>query len=360
MKRRTILRVLGFSLLLLLALYSCSECFGSITVSALSDGRFLTSEEALQVLGTSITVTYYDGDDYVTTEARYTSGTRQLQSAVGDLPAGTSCLQYTTSGTVINTNPLYVTLEMHPNYQIIDTQQLHTAVFVWSDNNATSPPYTSPNWEWFIGGQRHLFECGLENDNTTIPKVVVGVDNCFYCPVDLYSQNTFSAYSSKCTFAVPVQTFGGSLYIYLAVPYVSGDAYGINGTTTNTTTGQNQGEMDVSGVVSGISETNDILEEHSGLLADIIDFLHYIGETIAGDESEVSDVEPIETAENPPDWDDAMSQVESALDDIPDMTASGGFIWALYNTIMTTSPVIKFLVPFGLILTLLSYIWWKK
>lgn len=357
MCRHIILRGFVFSVLLLLLPYYFLGFGGSITANALSDGRFLTSEESLQVLGSEITCTYYNGSEYVETPARYTGSKKVLQSAVGDLPAGSVCLQYTTSGTVIDTSPLYVTLEMHPNYQIIDTTQLHTAVFVWSNLSASSPPYTSPSWEWYIAGQRRLFECGINSDNT-IPKVTVGVDSCFYCPVDLFAADSFTAYSSKCTFAVPVQTDGGSLYIYMAVPYVSGDAYGINGTTTTATTGQSQGDM--SGVVSGISETNDILEEHSGLLADIINFLHYIGDTIAGDESEVSEVEPIETAENPPDWDDAMSQVESALDDIPDITASGGFIWSLYNLIMTTSPVIKFLVPFGLVITLLSYIWWKK
>lgn len=320
----------------------------------------MTTQEALDTFGSSISVTYFNGSDYVDTNAMYTGGTRTLQDPVGDLPAGVECLQYTCYAPDIYTSPVYITLQMHPEYQIFDTTQLHTACFVYSTSTAAVPPYQSPSWEWYISGTRRLFE-GTTDQNGQLQVAYVASDRCFYVPVDLYAQNTFSAYSSKVEFIAPVSTYNSYLYIYIAAPYLSMDAYGVSGSSgTVTTTGQNQGEVDVSGVVSGISETNDILEEHSGLLADIIDFLHYIGECIAGDESEVSEVEPIETAQNPPDWDDAMSQVESALDDIPDMTASGGFIWSLYNTIMTTSPVIKFLVPFGLIITLLSYIWWKK
>ena len=320
----------------------------------------MTTQEALDTFGTSIDITYYNGSEYVQTTALYTNGTRQLQETVGDLPYGVECLQYTAYAPDINTSPVYIALQMHPQYQIFDTTQLHTACFVYSTSQAAVPPYQSPSWEWYISGTRRLFEGSTDSDNLLM-SATVGSDRCFYVPVDLFSQSTFSAYSSKVEFIAPVSTYNSYLYIYLAAPYLSMDAYGVSGSSGSaTTTGQNQGGVDVSGVVSGISETNDILEEHSGLLGDIIDFLHYIGECIAGDESEVSEVEPIETAENPPDWDDAMSQVESALDDIPDMTASGGFIWSLYNTIMTTSPVIKFMVPFGLILTLLSYIWWKK
>lgn len=317
----------------------------------------MSTSEALQTFGNTFDVTYYNGSDYVTATATYTGGTRTLATSAGNIPAGVECLQYTAPCTTISSNPTYITLEMHPQYSIFNTTQVHTAVFVYSTTSAAVPPYQSPQWRWYVSGSEMLFEGDLDNNNNLVSATVAS-DRCFYVNADITSQSTFSASSYKVTFIAPVSTYDNKLYFYIAPPYLSMDAYGSSGIITTGTTSQNQSDM--SGIASGIGETVDILEEHTGLLGDIIDFLHYIGECIAGDESEVSEVEPIETLPNPPDWDDAMSQVESALDDIPDITASGGFIWALYNLILSTSPVIKFLVPFGLIITLLSYIWWKK
>lgn len=325
----------------------------------------MTPTETRQIFGDSFAGKFFNGSDYTDVTFRYSGVTSVYSSGWVDpdnyMVAGRDVIVYSAGASGVNSNANYITVDVQPEYSLFDFNVLYTAIGVSNSYSQNISAFQSPFWRWHIGGEDMSFEGnGTVDENGVFPKIVLR-DNTArqysLCPVKYQSQSLTSGYSLRAGF-YGASTFSGSLYIYIACPYITDGASGITGTFTTATT--QQGGIDMSGVESGIQQTNDVLEEHTGLLGRIIDFLQYIGESIHGDESEVSEVEPIETMENPPDWDDAMSQVESALDDVPDVTASGGFIWALYNSIMTTSPVIKFLVPFGLVITLLSYIWWKK
>lgn len=325
----------------------------------------MTPSETRQIFGDSFSGRYFNGSDYVDITFRYNAVTSVSSvgwvDPDGYMVAGRDVIVYTAPASGVNSNANYVTVDVQPEYSLFDFDVLYTAIGVSNGMSQNISAFQSPFWKWHIGGQEVTFEGNnTVNDEGVFPKVALQNNNIrlySLCPVKYVSQSLTSGYSLRAGF-FGAGTYSSTLLIYIACPYITDGASGITGTFTTATT--QQGGVDMSGVESGIQQTNDVLEEHTGLLGRIIDFLQYIGESIHGDESEVSEVEPIETMENPPDWDDAMSQVESALDDVPDVTASGGFIWALYNSIMTTSPVIKFLVPFGLVITLLSYIWWKK
>lgn len=247
-----------------LSIVFSAEC---IDAHALSGGRWLTTSESAQVFGATFDVTYFDGTDYVTSTASYTGGTRALQSAVGDLPSGIDCLQYTCPCTSISSAPQYITLDIRPQYSIFDTDQLHTAIFVYSTSTAAVPPYSTPQWRWIISGQEEIFTGELDNDDN-ISAVLVASDRCFYIPVDIDSQSTFTASSIRCTFVAPVSIYDNKLYFYLAPVYVSSDADASNGVQTTVTTGQNQGGAGVD-----LSETN-------GLLDSILDGISGLGDVI--------------------------------------------------------------------------------
>lgn len=325
----------------------------------------MTPTETRQIFGDSFNGKYFNGSDYVDVTFRYVTNTsvyyNQYNDSSGYFTTGRDVIVYTCSASSVNSNTNYITVDCTPQYSLFDFDTLYTAIGITNAYSENIQAFQSDFWTWYINGQNMQYtNASIVDQNGEFPRCRLNNNQTPYytiTPIVYTSQSLTSGYSLRAGF-YGASTYSGTLSIYIACPYITDGATGQTGVITTTT--QVQGGIDGSGIVSGINETNDILEEHSGLLGDIIDFLHYIFDTLEGDESEVSEVEPVETAENPPDWDDAMSQVESALDDIPDITASGGFIWSLYNLIMTTSPVIKFLVPFGLIITLLSYIWWKK
>lgn len=238
----------------------------SIDAHALTGGRWLTTQESLSVFGASFDVTYYDGSDYVTVTASYTDGTRVLQDDVGGIPQGVDCLQYTAPCTSISSAPEFITLDIRPQYSVFDTTQLHTAIFVYSTSTAAVPPYSSPQWRWTVSGQEQIFTGELDaNDN--LDSAFVASDRCFYVPVDIDSQSTFTASSIRCTFVAPISIYNNKLYFYLAPVYVSTDAEASNGIVTGTTSG-------------GSSGSNTDLTETNGLLDSILDALGGIADDI--------------------------------------------------------------------------------
>lgn len=231
----------------------------------------MDTSEALQVFGSSFQVTYYNGSDYVSTTATYTNGTRTLQNAVGDYPSGAECLQYTAPVVNLSHNPEYITLDIRPQYSIFNTTQLHTAIMVYCTQNAAVPPYQTPDWRWTVNGNESIFY-GVLDSNDIIDTVYVASDRCIYIPVDLSQQATFQANSVRVTFVAPVSVYNNNLYIYLAPPYLSNDAFGESGTGSQTTT--------TSSSSSGGGEVD--LEETNGLLDGILDAISGLGNMILG------------------------------------------------------------------------------
>lgn len=231
----------------------------------------MDTTEALQVFGSSFQVTYYNGTEYVNTTAIYTNGTRTLQDDVGQYPAGAACLQYTAPVENLNHNPEYITLDIKPEYSIFNTSQLHTAIMVYCTSSAAVPPYQTPQWRWTVNGSESIFY-GLLDANSNIDTVTVASDVCIYIPVDITQQSTFQANSLRVTLVAPVSVYNGNLYIYLAPPYLSSDAFGESGTgssgSTTTTSSSGSGSPD--------------MEETNSLLGSIINWLQGFGQMILG------------------------------------------------------------------------------
>lgn len=267
----------------------------------------MDTAEALQVFGSSFTVTYYNGSEYVETTASYTNGTRTLQNNVGDYPSGAECLQYTAPVVNLSHNPEYITLDLRPQYSIFNTSQLHTAIMIYCTSSASVPPYQTPDWRWTVNGNESVFHGVLDNNNN-ISTVTVASDVCIYVPVSITQQSTFTANSVRVTVIAPVSVYNGNLYFYLAPPYLSNDAFGESGTggTTTTTSGSSGGgEVD--------------LEETNGLLDGILDAISGLGNMILG--------LFIPSQEFLEDWIDAMKElledhlggIYQAIDEIVDM-----------------------------------------
>lgn len=221
----------------------------------------MDATESLQVFGNTFTVTYYNGVDYVDTTASYTGNTRALQSSVGDLPQDLMCLQYTAPVTNLNLNPSYITVQFMPQYSILNTTQIHTALFCYtSQSSAAVPPYQSPDWRWIINGNEQVFSGTPVNGQ--LDTVQVGVDSCFYVNVDYSQQSTFNASSVRVSFVAPVGTDAGKIYFYLAPPYISSDATGESGIVSGTTTTSSSG--------TGGGVTNQDIQQTNGLLSSLI------------------------------------------------------------------------------------------
>lgn len=279
------------SLLSLLTVFSAE----SIKASALSGGRWLSTSESLQVFGASFEVTYYNGSDYVQTIASYTDGTRTLQSAAGEIPAGVECLQYTAPVVDLSHNPEYITCDIRPLYSVFGTTQIHTAVFAYCTTPVSTPPYQSPDWRWLVSGSEQVFHG--TNTNNVLDTCYVASDMCIYVNADISSQSTFTASSERVTFVAPLSVYNGKLYFYLAPVYVSNDASASNGTTTTTTSGGSGGSS------PDMSETN-------GLLGSLLDLIRGIPAAIAHIF--------IPTAEELTEWRESIAELlEDTFGDIP-------------------------------------------
>lgn len=333
--------------------------------------RQLSLADSYAFYGNDINITYYS-----------TTGYKQAvlhpwNTALGYVRAGTEingvnvpdwvkssdlqyCL-YTVSLSDYSFDPSYLGIDIMPNIHFDNCNGLRFCAAAYIGQNTVSSAAYDDSFISIYGQTNLRYSNTAYSDNNIFPYWRLGrssgVTGNRVLPV-------WADYQSDVLSTVNMMRIGfngarltsGSIDIYLSCPLINADAVGGTGIVTGTTA-PSQGDINVN---IDLDETNDLIGESNTLIGRIIDFLHYIGETIVGDESEVEEVEPIMTAEHPPDYDAALSEAESVMDDIPDITASGGFIWEIYKRFMDTSPVIKWLVPFGLILTIFSYIFWKK
>lgn len=251
-----------------------------------SGGRFLTTQEALQFIGSSIPVTYYDGSGYSQTTATY-DGVVTCENEVSENPVGyvlspdgvasTQYLHYTIPAVGANNNNSYVTFNLQPTYSLFDTSMVYTC-FALSYSISGLASYQSPQANFYIGGSIHHYENqSLQNSGSSArARLVFGsgtqIKNCTYVPISFSSQSTFSAYAVDCSF----YGNGGSgvRHFYIMIPYVSNNASGASGTfdTSGGQTGGSTGSGDINvNVDVDMTETNGLLGRIEIILSGIVD-----------------------------------------------------------------------------------------
>ena len=253
-------------------LLSCLIVFsaGSIDASAaLSDGAYLTPSEARAVFGETLSVTFFDGSDYVDTTASY-FGKYAIQRVFSETTydsvyAGAEALVYQVNiSATTSDNVSYVTVRARPRYSIIGTSQLHTWIGCVS-NSTIGTVFQSPAWDWTIG---HFENHDLAEVNSgTRAYLRLGGSVYSFVPVDYSSQSEFSTYCTDATFFGNRTT--GGLFIAIGIPYVDSDSTAESGTNVAGAGGSGGSGGNVN-VNIDLSETNEELATQTGIFNSIL------------------------------------------------------------------------------------------
>lgn len=253
-----------------------------------SGGHFLTPAETRTFLGDSMTVTYWNGSEYVDATASYDSVKSNPNGfvEVSESPVGfvsssdVLWLQYTCTLTGYNNNNNYIAFRCHPSYSLYDTEYIYTC-YAFSSASQISSTYTSPSSDWYIGGSNIHFEnSSLSSANSGYHAYLRGnssgsgiLQYCSYIPIVHTSASAFSGYSIQATFQGNTGYRGNPYFTFFVMcPYVSGDAYGNSGTFAPDQNGS--GNINVNVDVD--------MDETNGLLDDIKQGIAGIGNTILG------------------------------------------------------------------------------
>lgn len=229
----------------------------------------MTPSESLEVFGSEIGFSYYNGSDYTDSTFRYNGavtvwGVENSAEFSNDLTAYTY-LRYisdTVSGVIYNNN--YITVDIAPSYSIFDTQQIHSCIAL-STSSPVSTVYQSPAWDWVISGQSIHAENDVESSSGS--GVYAGIElysvKHTFVPFDWGSQSLFSGYSLRATFNGNNPS-SNVYFLLIACPYISQGAEGSQGTFTTTSQANINVNVDVD-----MTETNSLLEDIKDALSGI-------------------------------------------------------------------------------------------
>ena len=247
-----------------------------------SGGHYLTVQETRHFIGDRIPFTYFNGSQYVDSEAVYqgsvTSGSEVSESPVGFV-SGATYLKYSVSAPGVNTSSSYITFHMQPSYSIYDTEWLYTcfALVKLTAVDVSSAAYQSPNSDWYIAGSQMNFANHSETSSGSGAYAYLnfGTLKALYIPIVHRSQSTFSAYSIDADFN---GVGAAATEFYVMCPYVSGDAFGQSGTFASSSTPAT-GTTPVYGSVV-IPDINIDMDETNSILSDILQSIGNIGSVI--------------------------------------------------------------------------------
>ena len=251
---------------------SVSACMVSLSASfsvdaALSGGRYLTPAETVELLGSQLEITYYNGSENVVTTASYIGSdtaynVESFQSS-DYLQNGLVTCVYSFTGSVVN-DPSYVAVNFTPNYGLFDVDQFYTVIGCSASNygGISNATYQTPQWIWNVGGQRTVYEgradYGLLYRVPLAHDLAYGTDFC-YVEASFSGQSRISAISERALFSFATDS-DGTYYIAVGCPYITFDGYGSAASTsaTTATTGNGGGTVDMretNGILGTISQT---------------------------------------------------------------------------------------------------------
>lgn len=234
--------------------------------AALSGGRYLTPAETVDVLGSSLNVTYFDGTEDKTVQAVYVgSDVTEYIDGYQETDYFKSGLQtciYSFSGSVVN-NPSYMAVEFPAEFGLLDTEMVYTVAGITATgSDISSSVYQTPQWVWTMGGSRQVFEgradYGLHYRARMSANYAYG-EVFDYVPVSWTHQGLTSAFSQRLYFSYASPASESSTY-YIAIgcPYISSDGSidTISGTSGTSGSGSPGTTINVN---VDMDETNGIL-----------------------------------------------------------------------------------------------------
>lgn len=236
--------------------------------AALSGGKFLTEQETLEMFGRQITGRYYNGSEYVDMIFYYNT-----VDAIGEIYAdynysgdivsrGTTGLIYTANNISVNTNPQYITFDLHPEISLLNTEQIHTVIGLSGGGSISNTVYSPPRWEWVINGLNTVYQAqgGAGLSYPQYWPSFQGFGQYYYSFVraDYSANSAISGYSLRASF-YGNSVSGGNYLLFVACPYVSSNATGQNGTLPAVTT-SSPSSTTIINVDVDMTETNSILD----------------------------------------------------------------------------------------------------
>ena len=238
----------------------------------------MTTQQALDIFGSSISCQYFDGSDYVDGTFLYDSSYQMTsynsRSVTDYIAARPYFLRYVATLNNVSTDRSYITVDVRPSYSIFDTSQLHTCIALSSGNVLPGGSFQSPTWDWFWGGSSVHLENNVLQQGTNGYRATLYIANanCTYVPCDFSSQSATSGYSVRACFYGNTGISTTQYYLYIGVPYVDADASGMNGTSTSVSGGSGGGSTEINvNVDVDMDETNGLLGDIADLLGGIVD-----------------------------------------------------------------------------------------
>lgn len=242
----------------------------------------MTTQQALDIFGSSISCQYFNGSDYVDGTFLYDSSYQMTsynsRSVTDYIAARPYFLRYVATLNNVSTDRSYITVDVRPSYSIFDTSQLHTAIALSTGSVLPGGSYTSPSWDWYWGGSSVHLENNVLQQGTNGYRATLYIANanCTYVPCDFSSQSATSGYSVRACFYGNTGINTNQYYLYIGVPYVDADASGMNGTSTSVSSGSGGGSTEIN------VDVNVDMTETNGLLGDIADLLSGLVSGIQG------------------------------------------------------------------------------
>lgn len=311
-----------------------------------------------------MTVTYWNGTEYVDSVATYDSVKSGFVAEVSESPVGfvrstgVLWLQYTCTLTGYNNNNNYIAFRCYPSYSLYDTEYIYTC-YAFSSASSISSTYTSPSSDWYMGGTNIHFEnSALSAENSGIHAYLRGDSSgsgnqqfCSYIPIVHTSASAFSGYSIQATFQGNTGYRGYPYFTFFVMcPYVSGDAYGNSGTFS-----PGSGGSDIN-INIDMSETNSLLEDILSGVAPIADLVGVLTDDVEIPEAGTVVSMPYDNE----DYDEMLMTADAILDDIPDTVAAASFWVEITNAFFPENSWLRVIMPLLMIMALMAWLLWKK
>ena len=326
-----------------------------------SGGHFMTASEALAIYGNQIPVTYYSyqTNDYETAIAEYVGSANNIWNPYGtfEVPYDAPCLWYQVAADT-NNSPSYITVQLDANYSIFDTEYIYQICGCSTFHNISSDNYSSPSWLYNFNGQDTLFERTISGtvNYAAYQALYNGNKQVSWVEVNQTSNSPASGYSKRVRF---YGNTGATKYIFISLPYVSGDAFGSSGTpaSTSATTGVSvtvnvNVSVDNSDVISAVNAQG--AEQSAAASAQQSQDAAYQESMLHGSTVQTETIATFNKSE----LEEAMTA--DIYDDLPGMIATSGFWLALLGHILKLVPLFSGFFAGFLCLNLLIYILWRK
>lgn len=304
----------------------------TMTVSA-AEVYTLTPAQTVALFGSDIVCKYYNGSDYVEGVLHNSNAGHWSAESTPLIPDSyfsserVPWVTYTMPLTGSNSDPNFLTIEIQTAVSFNSTFEIHTGACVLArgNNGASSPPYSTSNWDFFRNGVKT--QLPFLTSNGSLSKYQFDGNNYVVCICDmLFSSGQTISFGDINLYG----SFNDSYFtLGLACPTISvgsGTSQGI--VTTPSGGGGGGSSIDYSSMLQQIIEKLDAIAQQNGYTDSEQDDIDDTNTSIA---DQTLTVEQIESAEGSlwvsPDS-AAIGRWSAGVDagEFPDMSLSGSYV----------------------------------